>query len=391
MFVHNFKYSFKTLFRNRALLFWTFCFPLILGTFFNMAFSNITESEKMSSIDIAIVDDENFKNDLVFSKAFENLDDSNEDGIFAIKYVDEAEAKKLLEKDEISAYLKIEDGTPKIIANTSGIDQTVLKQVTEEISNMSSIVESIVTQKIADEVQIRNREIDYEKIYTEAVASLEVSTSLRDTSKDKLDYVMIEFYTLIAMTCLYGGILGLTSINQSLANMSNKGKRVSISPSKKLTIISSSLLASYIAQLIGLFLLFVYTIFVLKIDYGNDIGLVILLSLIGSLAGLSLGIYIGSVLKTNENAKTGILIASTMFGCFLSGMFGISMKNIVDQNLPFINKINPVAMITDGLYSLYYYDTQTRFWTAIISLSIFTIVMILISSTSLRRQRYDSI
>lgn len=35
---------------------------------------------------------------------------------------------------------------------------------------------------------------------------------------------MIEFYTLIAMTCLYGGMLSMVSINQTLANMSNKGK-----------------------------------------------------------------------------------------------------------------------------------------------------------------------
>ena len=63
---------------------------------------------------------------------------------------------------------------------------------------------------------------------------------------------MIEFYALIAMTCLYGGMLSMVSINQTLANMSNKGKRIAVSPTKKGTIILSSLLASYIAQLIGL-------------------------------------------------------------------------------------------------------------------------------------------
>ena len=47
MFIHNFIYSFKTLFKNKALIFWTFAFPIILGTFFNMAFSNIENSEKL--------------------------------------------------------------------------------------------------------------------------------------------------------------------------------------------------------------------------------------------------------------------------------------------------------------------------------------------------------
>ena len=203
---------------------------------------------------------------------------------------------------------------------------------------------------------------------------------------------MIEFYTLIAMTCLYGGILSMTSINESMPNMSNKGKRISISPSKKRTVILSSLLASFIVQLVGLSLLFIYTIFALKINYGNNILLIILLSVIGCLAGVSFGTFAGCMFKANENAKTGILIAVTMFGCFLSGMMGVTMKYVVDTNIPIINKLNPANMITDGFYSLYYYaDNLDRYWFNIISLLIFSVVLIVISSISLRRQKYDSI
>lgn len=202
---------------------------------------------------------------------------------------------------------------------------------------------------------------------------------------------MIEFYTLIAMTCLYGGCLSMVSINQTLANMSNKGKRVAVSPTKKGTIILSSLLASYIAQLIGLAILFVYTLLVLKVDYGNNTGLIILLAMMGSFAGLSLGTFVGTVFKANENAKTGILIAFTMLGCYLSGMMGITMKYVVDKNVPIINQVNPASMITDGFYSLYYYNTLDRYWNNIASLMIFAFVLIAISFFSLRRQKYDSI
>lgn len=98
-----------------------------------------------------------------------------------------------------------------------------------------------------------------------------------------------------------------------------------------------------------------------------------------------------TLLKTNENAKTGILIAITMLGCFLSGMMGITMKYVIDKNVPIINKINPASMITDGFYSLYYYDTLDRFYFNIISLLIFSAFMIFISYKGLRRQKYDSI
>ena len=55
MFFHNFKYTLKALFRNRMLVFWTFAFPIILALFFNMAFSDIENNEKLDIINIAIV------------------------------------------------------------------------------------------------------------------------------------------------------------------------------------------------------------------------------------------------------------------------------------------------------------------------------------------------
>ena len=45
MFGHNFKYTFKVLMRNRILLFWTFVFPLVLGTMIKLAIYNIENSE----------------------------------------------------------------------------------------------------------------------------------------------------------------------------------------------------------------------------------------------------------------------------------------------------------------------------------------------------------
>ena len=52
----------------------------------------------------------------------------------------------------------------------------------------------------------------------------------------------------------------------------------------------------------------------------------------GSLAGLSLGVAVATTIKSNDNVKTGIIIAITMLGCFLSGMMGITMKYIIDKN-----------------------------------------------------------
>lgn len=394
MFVHNFKYALKTLFKKRSLIFWTFAFPILLGTFFNMAFSNIENSEKLDIINIAIINDENFENNEIFKETFKELsDEKNEDRLFNTKYVEEEKAKELLENDEIVGYLRLEENEPKITVKQSGINQTIFKYVTEEIIQTTDIVNNVAKTEIEKHMSGTNSlNINLEKIYENVLEMTQnQEANIENISSENLSFTMIEFYTLIAMACLYGGMLGIEAINQNLANMSNKGKRFAVSPTSKSKVVLSSVLASYITALIGLAILYVYTIFVLKVDYGDNLPLIILLGVIGSLAGLSMGIAIGTTLKVSENAKTGILLAVTMTGCFLAGMMGITMKYIIDKNIPILNLINPAAMITDGFYSLYYYDTLDRFFFNIISLLIFSLIMIILSYISLRRQKYDSI
>lgn len=396
MFMHNFIYSFKILCKNKMLIFWTFAFPIILGTFFYLAFSNIESSEKLDAFPIAIVNNDAFMNRKVLQETFQNLgDEENEDRLFEIIYVEkEEEAKKMLEKDAIDGYLFIE-GEVKVLVKRSGMNQTILQLVTEEMLEMETMVQ-IIVEKERQAYLEKGIAFDVTPEYVEKIANtitnqLKEDSSIKDISKEHLSYTMIEFYTLIAMTCLYGGILGMTSINQNLPNRSETGKRISVSPISKGKLILSSVLASFLVQLFGVFLLFLYTIFALKVDYGSRVPLIFLLTFVGSFAGLSLGVFIATFLKTNENVKTGVIIAVTMLGCFLSGMMGITMKYVVDTNMPILNKINPASMITDGFYSLYYYDILDRFYLSVISLALFSLLMIILSMHQLRRQTYDTI
>lgn len=384
MFRHNFFYSLKILFRSKALIFWTFAFPLILGTFFYMAFKDIEKNEKLDVIEIAIIDNEEFKNKQDLVTTFDELSKGS-NKLFNISYVSLENASTMLQNNEISGYLLVTNEENKIIVKENGVKQTIFKYVLEEINITKTIVNDIITNTKEELIDIENLYNEAIKLYNESEANIE------DISTTNLSYTMIEFYTLIAMTCLYGGILGMTSINKCLANMSSVGKRVAVSALSKLKIVLSSLLASYIVQLVGLFLLLIFTIFVLKVDYGPHIFKVILLSVVGSLAGLSLGLMLGAVFKVKENTKLGLVISFTMLGCFLSGMMGITMKYMVDKNVPIVNKLNPANMITDGFYSLYYYDTFNRFYFNIASLLIFAFLMIFIAFISLRRERYDNI
>lgn len=389
MFLHNLKYSLKTLFRSKALIFWTFAFPIILGTFFKMAFSDIENSEKLDIINIAIVNNDNFNNDIVFKNTFQELSDKNsENYMFNTRYTSLNECRKLLEEEKVSACILFNNDDISVSVNKSGINETVTKYVIDEIQSKKIILTNIITK----ELENNNYIVNYEEIVSLANNIMNNSKAkFKDISRTNLSYTMIEFYALIAMSCLYGSMLSMYIINYILPNMNSVGKRISVSGIKKLSLLISSLISSYIVQVVGIFILFIYTIFVLKVDYGNNIDKVILLMLTGSFAGLSLGVLVSSLIKTNENAKTGILVGITMLMCFMSGMMGITMKYIIDKNVRVLNLINPAGMITDGFYSLYYYDTFNRYYFNVISLLVFSTVMLLISYGSLRRQRYDSI
>lgn len=394
MFINNFKYSFKVLIRNKGLIFWTFAFPILLGLFFYLAFSDIENKENFKQIDIAVIENREFQNDEFYKEAMKELSDKNNSSrIFNTKYVSKKDAEEKLKNKKISGYLEFTNDNVNITVNSSGVNETIIKYVVSELKSDRKIMNDLVRREvIKSQNNSYDKIINYEEIYNNVIKILnEDNVKLNNISNKNLSYTMIEYYTLIAMACLYGSMLSMYITNFKLANMNSVGKRTSLSPTSKTKLLLSSLLSSYLVQLIGLTLLFIFIIFVIKVDYGNNLPLVISLSLVGSLSGLTLGVFVASKFKVSEGSKIGILISVIMLGSFLSGMMGITMKYVIDKNIPIINKLNPVNMITDGLYSLYYYNTLDRYYFNIISLVIFSIIMMILSINSLRRQKYDSI
>ena len=390
MFYQNLKYSLKILLRNKALIFWTFAFPIILGLFFNLAFQNIEKNEQLQVIDIAIINSNDYNNNKIVKESLNELT-KGKNKLFNIQLTDEKTSKDLLKNNKIIGYLTFKENQVNITVKNSGVEETILKQVLEQIQTNSKIINKKVEKEISEQVAT-NKKINYEQIYQNALNLINKNDiKINNISNKNLSYTMIEYYTLIAMACLYGALISMFIINYQLPNMNSTGKRISASPINKTKQLISSLLSAYIVQIIGLLLLFLFTIFILKVDYGKNLLYVIITSLCGALSGLSLGVATSTLFKTNENAKTGIIIAITMLFCFLSGMMGITMKYIIDKNIPLLNMINPANMITDALYSLYYYNTFDRFYKDILSLLIFSFIMILISIKGLRRQKYDNI
>ena len=78
-----------------------------------------------------------------------------------MEYTTEEEAKQLLQDGEITGYMKLEEDKPKVTFQSSGINETILKQVTEEITQTTEIVSNLAETEIKKEMTAGNYHVDY--------------------------------------------------------------------------------------------------------------------------------------------------------------------------------------------------------------------------------------
>lgn len=373
--MHAFKYELKILLRDKILVFWTMIFPLLLATFFNLAFSNLISSESLEAIDVAIVENVENKD---FKTVIDSLSKKGDDQLLNVTYTNHKNAQQLLEDEEISGYYVMGDKIDVYI-NENGINQTILKTVVDEYYQTTSTYTNIA-------------ELNPQALMSGVLNSVDMAKdNFKDESNANTDLTVIYFYTLIGMTCLYAGFWGLRVTNKTEANLSRQGTRLTISPTKKWKSLLSGMLAGFLIHYVEMLILMAYLVFGLHIDFGNQIGYILLLMAVGSFVGLAIGNLVGNGLKCKQDTKITIVSMSSLALSFFAGMMIIDLKYLIQENFPIAAFINPVNLITDALYALYYYTTNERYFINILCLLGIGIVISLISLFLARGKQYDSI
>lgn len=365
MFWHSFKNTFKFLIREKAMVFWALVFPIILGMFFKLAFGGITENNKFDPIDIGVSEsafsDQNFKNFL------ETMEDED---YFRIT---RAEDESILDTNpDIRAYIESKD---KIITKKSGIQETIVETILNAYAQKSEMIKRALE---------KNPQTDISKL-------LDVKNHIKNESRTNMDPINAFFYTLVGMTTIYGYMWGLYVIYQYEANLSVNAKRNAIAPIKKSVSLMASVLVSWLINFIITLVFIIYLDKALGVNFGHRMPLLILLSLVSSLTGVAFGIFIGVSNKKNIEFKINLGISITMLMSFLSGMMISSMKVIVQEKFPILGKINPVAVVTDAIYSLYYYDSTAKFYKNLGLLIMISLVFLAGSLFFMRGKEYESL
>lgn len=373
---HIFKYRFLCFIKDKSNLFWALIFPIGLSTLFFFAFANLGAEGKLEVIKVAVVDEGN----TTFNQVVAELSKKGEDQILEVTYTSKAKAEQLVKEGEREVAL-ISSEEPTLLYRNETLETQILQEIVQSYTRVNATVTNLAKQdpqRMSDQIM-------------QDILANKVTIKDDESNAGSTDVSVQYFYTIIAMTCLYGAFWGLKSIRDTQANQSDRAVRVNVAPTHKLKLVAIDYLVAFIIMMIELIITFAYLILVLGVDFGNYFLQTALVSICGVFTSLGLGILLGSLSKLKNNVNIAIVSMGSLFSCFLAGMMVNTMPYMLNRVLPFVKYINPATLITNSFNILYYYEDISAVYLNMAILLGIGVIAILLSYRVLRRKAYASI
>ena len=386
MFWQLYRYRLKRLLNDRAELFWVAVFPLILGTFFHMAFSNISSAtEDLKRIPVAVVEQgENLKytdasgSALGLNSFLETL--SGEDGILELSPEKDYDAAvQLLKEGRLTGILVLSDSVRLEFAE-NGMNQTILKNLVDRYLQGEQAMQA-AAEKGPEAAQKA-----MESLFSDKESNME-----RSISDGVMDPFSQYYFALMAMTCLFGATFGLMNTSEIQADQERVAVRRLVSPTRKGIAVLTDFMAALTVEFAVFLLLLVWLRFVLRVDLGEQYGGILLAGAVSCLAGVAFGYFLGVTVRGGKNTRSAVMTATVLVMSFLSGLMVGGMKQMIHKTVPIVNWINPAALISDCFYHLAVTSNEKAYIICVVTLLAEAAVFGLISAAVLKKQRYRSL
>ena len=158
---------------------------------------------------------------------------------------------------------------------------------------------------------------------------------------------MSSIFSALAMACMYCGYFGIRSQQQLQANQSPLGMRLQCAPCPRHVVLIKELLCNNLICILLNVLQLAFMAGVLHISFGHSLYWVLGTTCLGSFAGNGLGLLIGSIASLRSEQKVTVLSCFVLLLSFLCGMMVPSVKYFVHVYAPFLEWINPCALLTE--------------------------------------------
>lgn len=380
MFTHLYIYRLKVLLKNKPLMFWTFMFPVCMGIFFTAAFSSLDDQIYFDQVPVGIVQEGDNAQTTMFLETVKALENDGKKMLNPVSLT-KKQAEKQLEDGDIYGYYVLATSGISLNLNQQGIQQSLLSVFLDQFQQAQKTVATL--QQEAPELLATE--------LAQSIGQQENFIQVANKTASKGSTKSFFFFTLVGMSCMFGFFWGLSNTNDEQANQSANGIRLSMAPQNKMSIVLANLAAAFTVFIVELYLILAIFHFVYQVDFGSRWNLILLTCTISAVTAIAMGTCIGNLLKGSLDQKISLGVTFQIVCSFLAGMMVPDIKYLISKHIPILGQINPVNLVSESLYKLYYYENIDSFYINLVCLAVLTVIFVLLSFMYERRAQYVSV
>lgn len=311
----------KLHFREKSQLFWLFAFPIILATMFNGMFGNIAESYELRTIDVVVVDNDDWRASPGAQMLVDGIssDANSDDGampklITATKTSSVQAANQLLSDGKAQGALSV-DGEGKL---QLAISQATQSSVTDVMASSGSLDISLTV--LGNIMDLYNRNTNMvintaqhnpsallDDAFTGSIGSSSGFTKEIQLTNFKPSSTARYYYALLGMAAMMAMSFAVNAVSMAQANLSALGIRRSVAPLPKLQQLLAGFLSSWICSFLSLTVAMLYIRFGCQISLGGREWAGLCACLMASFATSAFGTLIGALPGIPHRCQAGIV------------------------------------------------------------------------------------
>ena len=285
-------------------------------------------------------------------------------------------------------------GTPRIILAPAGsgtgsdasydVNRAILESVATSYLQRVALIEDLSAHDpaaLSDPTTVQN--------------ALGLGVSVREVSftHAQPDSMVRFYYALLGMTSIFAAQLAEESVWHLQPTSSAAGARRAVSGTSRMRLLIPTIGACWAVSTTFLAIAFGYICLTAHIDFSGREGLCLVGIAASSLLSCGIGTLVGALPgRMGSDSRRGILTALTCLLSLFAGLYGeptMELADTVAHVFPAATWLNPVCLIRDLFYTVYYYDTLVPFSLRLAACAGIAAVLLAVSAACMRRSAHE--
>lgn len=441
----TFKTTVRTLLLTPSAVVWTLIFPIVLATVFNFMFEPMRSTGSVEAVKVAVVADDAWE-DSPFSQVVDTLSEADEPLLAVHPVATEQEARELIAEGSVAGAYIVDavgnegnaeqsgsdeldavdaagpadaagaasgsgtaagssdvststssagsTGAPRIILAPAGsgtgsdasydVNRAILESVATSYLQSEALIEELATHDpvaLSDPTTIEN--------------ALGLGVSVREVSLTHAqpDSMVRFYYALLGMASIFAAQLAGESVWHLQPTSSAAGARRTVSSTSRMRLLIPTIGACWAVSTTFLAIAFGYIYLTAHIEFSGREGLCLVGIAAASLLSCGIGALVGALPgRMGSDSRRGILTALTCLLSLFAGLYGeptMELADTVAHVFPAATWLNPVCLIRDLFYTVYYYDTLVPFSLRLAACAGIAAVLLAVSAACMRRSAHE--